>query len=88
MIIEPELISISGGVLLMGSETGADDEKPVHEVFVSPFRIARYPITNREFALSAIGRISDDPNFNHPDQPVTQVSWFDAVAFCEWLSKQ
>lgn len=72
----------------MGSEAGADDEKPVHAVFVSPFQIARYPITNREFAQISEDRISHDPNFNHPDQPVTSANWLDAVAYCEWLSKQ
>jgi formylglycine-generating enzyme required for sulfatase activity len=88
MTIEPELISIEGGVFLMGSEIGADDEKPLHEVYVSPFQIARYPITNREFAQFAADQISHDSNFNHPDQPVTSVSWFDAVAYCDWLSNQ
>lgn len=72
----------------MGSEIGADDEKPVHEIFVSPFQIARYTITNQQFAQFAADRISEDPNFNHPDQPVTHLSWFDAVAFCEWLKQQ
>jgi formylglycine-generating enzyme len=88
MLLEPELISIDGGLFLMGSKSGADDERPVHEVFLSPFQIARYPIMNREFAQSAIGQISQDPNFNHPDQPVTSINWLDAVAYCEWLSKQ
>ena len=27
-----------------------------------------------------------DPDFSRPEQPVTAVSWFDAVAYCEWLS--
>jgi formylglycine-generating enzyme required for sulfatase activity len=88
MLHEPELISIPGGVFLMGSEIGSDDEQPVHEVLVSPFQIARHPITNRQFAQFALDQISDDPNFNFTDQPVTSVSWFDAVAFCEWLSNQ
>lgn len=88
MMIEPEMISISGGVFLMGSESGADDEKPIHEVFVSSFQIARYPITNREFAQFAADQISHDSNFNHRDQPVTSINWFDAIAYCEWLSKQ
>ena len=31
-------------------------------------------------------RFWDDARFNAPDQPVVGVSWFDAVAYCEWLS--
>jgi formylglycine-generating enzyme required for sulfatase activity len=30
----------------------------------------------------------DDARFNHPDQPVTSVSWFDAVAYCAWLAER
>jgi iron(II)-dependent oxidoreductase len=45
---------IPGGTLAMGSPRGAafhfDNEKWSHEVEVAPFRMARTPVTNREFA--------------------------------------
>jgi formylglycine-generating enzyme required for sulfatase activity len=82
-----ELILIPGDTFLMGSEHGADDEKPVHEVFISPFQIAIFPVTNKQFAKFSPNH-KPHSNFDHPDQPVTSVSWFDAVAFCEWLNKK
>ena len=30
----------------------------------------------------------DDPGFNHPNQPVTTVTWFDATAYCKWVGKR
>jgi len=29
-----------------------------------------------------------DSGFNHPHQPVTTVTWFDAVVYCEWAGKR
>jgi formylglycine-generating enzyme required for sulfatase activity len=29
-----------------------------------------------------------DPCFSHPDQPVTSVSWYDASAYCDWLTRR
>ncbi len=51
--IPPETASfayIQGGVFLMGDthEVGNDDEIPVHTVQVSPYSIARYPVTNED----------------------------------------
>ncbi|HSE41877.1 MAG TPA: SUMF1/EgtB/PvdO family nonheme iron enzyme [Acidobacteriota bacterium] len=85
-----ELITIPGSTFHMGSQTGADDERPIYEVFLKPYHIGKFPITNREFNQfrtdhPELKLIPLESNFNDPDQPVTSVSWFDAVAFCEWL---
>jgi formylglycine-generating enzyme required for sulfatase activity len=82
-----KLISIPGGTFLMGSENGADDEKPVHEVFIAPFQIGIFPITNKQFAEFDANH-KPPPHFDHHDQPVTSVSWFEAIDFCEWLREQ
>jgi formylglycine-generating enzyme len=79
----PDLIlgTIPGGWFDMGSDDGADDERPVHRVWVDAFEIAPTQVTNREYAA-----FRDETQFDHPDQPAVGVSWFDAVSYCEWLS--
>ena len=89
---EPELVSIPEGWFWMGSETGQDNERPVHRVWVDAFCLASCQVTNVEYAgfLRAAGIKSpplwEDSDFNHPLQPVVAVSWFDAMKYCEWLS--
>jgi len=76
----------------MGSDAGQDNERPTHRVWVDAFHLAAYQVTNREYehflraTASQSPPLWDDPNFNHPEQPVVAVSWFDAMKYCEWLS--
>ena len=90
--IEPALIEIPASDFRMGSETGQDCERPVHRVWIDAFEMAATQVTNAEYAkfLAATGHRKplhwDDPNFSHPEQPVVAPSWFDAIAYCEWLS--
>jgi formylglycine-generating enzyme len=91
-IIEPPHIKIAAGWFFMGSNSGQDVETPVHRVWVDSFAMAVTQVTVADYArfLDAGGSIPppfwDDANFSHPLQPVVAVSWFDAVAYCEWLS--
>lgn len=76
----------------MGDDAGRPDERPAHRVTVREFRIAIEPVTNEEYAhfLAATShpapKFWNDPAFSKPRQPVVGVSWFDTVAYCEWLS--
>ena len=88
----PVVVSIPAGWFLMGSEAGQDVEKPVHRVWVDGFAIASTQVTVSEYSLflNATGRVPppfwNDSDFNDPRQPVVAVLWFEAVAYCEWLS--
>lgn len=45
-----DLVTLPGGRFLMGSDAFYPEEGPVHEVEVAPFALARYAVTNAEFA--------------------------------------
>jgi formylglycine-generating enzyme required for sulfatase activity len=64
------------------------------EVFLDTFYIDKTPVTNAEYLrfVRDTGyrppRYSDDPRLNQPDQPVTGVSYSDAVQFARWAGKE
>ena len=76
----------------MGSGDGADDERPVHRVWVDAFALGACQVTNAEYALFLQATAHAPPpswgrtGFDHPAQPVVAVSWLDAVSYCDWLS--
>lgn len=85
------MVSIPAGRLAMGCDNGRDDEKPVHCVWIDGFELAARQVTRAEYAcfLAATGRPAppfwNDAHFQDSEQPVVGPSWFDAVAFCDWL---
>ena len=85
--INLEMIAIPGGTFMMGSPEGEGDkdEKPQHEVTVQAFYMGKYPITQAQYQQI----MGNNPSkFKGDERPVEQVSWNDAVEFCQRLSKQ
>ena len=94
-----DLVALPGGEFLMGSTGGDADEQPVTKVGVRPFKIGRIEITNRQFRRFRPEHDSRRESrhgyqfgvtgydVNGDDAPAVRLSWRDALAFCEWLSK-
>jgi iron(II)-dependent oxidoreductase len=88
------MIHVPEGWFRMGSDQRPGPESPRHRVFTDAFRISSTTVTRREYALfldatdHAAPRGWEEPAFGDPNQPVVGVNWFDAVAYCEWLSQR
>src|SRR5262249_35743121 len=91
--IEPAMVRIPAQWFWMGCETGRDDEKPLHRVWVDSFELAAHQVTNAEYRcfLAATNHAPPpcwaDSNFNDPKMPGVAISWHEATAYCDWLNK-
>jgi sulfatase modifying factor 1 len=88
-----EMVELPRGTFWMGSaeedEQAYSGEKPQHLVTVSSFAVGRYPVTSQLYRAI----VQDAPRRAEADKddrllPITRVSWFDAVAFCNTLSER
>jgi len=84
-----EMVYIPVGKFLMGSpekeKDRAKNEGPQHKVTVAPFYMGKFPITQTQWNV-LMGR--NPSRFKNPKRPVENVSWYDALEFCERLSKK
>jgi formylglycine-generating enzyme required for sulfatase activity len=88
----PTLAEFQGGRFRMGqnSLSGADTG-PERDVRVLPFLIGLYEVTYAQydrFARATGRRLPDDFGWGRGDRPAVGVSWPEAVAYTEWLSRQ
>ncbi|MGF1513929.1 MAG: formylglycine-generating enzyme family protein [Elainellaceae cyanobacterium] len=93
-----EMISIAADTFTMGSspdeENREDDEGPQHQVTVPAFEMGKYQVTQAQWrAIASLPKVNQDleadpSRFKGDNRPVEQISWNDAVEFCDRLSQQ
>ncbi|HUW19307.1 MAG TPA: SUMF1/EgtB/PvdO family nonheme iron enzyme [Sedimentisphaerales bacterium] len=89
--LPPEILpEFRGRGLFDNLSEGDFDEKPVHSVKITrPFYIGVYEVTNKQYELfdAEHKELRGKNGFSREDdEAVINVSWYDAQAFCRWLS--
>ncbi|MEK7398781.1 MAG: SUMF1/EgtB/PvdO family nonheme iron enzyme, partial [Candidatus Poribacteria bacterium] len=88
------MVLIPAGEFEMGSNDGANNETPVHTVYLDAFYMDKYEVTNAQYRkfMDATGYKTpeywDDVRFTDPQHPVVGVSWNDANEYCKWAGKR
>lgn len=88
--IAKEMILVDGGFFMMGSNIGDSDARPLHKVTLGNFLLGKYPVTFNEYDdyCKELGlALPDDAGWGRDKHPVINVSWFDAIKFCNWKSR-
>jgi formylglycine-generating enzyme required for sulfatase activity len=91
-----QMLLIPAGTFMMGSpedEPKRSQNEAQHEVTVPPFFLGRYPVTQAQWrAVAALPQVKRaiEPapsHFKGDNRPVEQVSWYEAVEFCDRLQQ-
>jgi len=96
-----ELARIPAGQFAMGSRAGEVDEQPVGKVKVAkPFWMGTMEVSlaqyrkfkpdhrNRVYDMHYKDQVKPGYDMDKPELPAIRMSWEEAMAFCEWLSKK
>ncbi|NWF72973.1 MAG: formylglycine-generating enzyme family protein [Nitrospirae bacterium] len=85
---------VPAGEFTMGSNM-AEDEKPVHQVYLNAFYMDKYEVTVGQYAkYLEVTDMDEPPDWSimdqpqHQKRPVVNVDWEDAVKFCKWAGKR
>lgn len=86
------MIAVPAGPFVRGDESGDPDEKPTARINLAAFAIDRTEVTVEQYsecvAAKACPAIAGSSGKNSAKLPVTQVSWQEAVAYCQWAGKR
>ncbi len=92
--IVPKMILVEKGTFIMGEESSKtwDGSSPFQEVVLNyDFYIGRCEVTFSEYNVFCESTGREKPNSNgrkEGDLPLINVSWWDAIVYCNWLSEK
>jgi formylglycine-generating enzyme required for sulfatase activity len=72
------------GTFMMGDASGEDNETPHQVTLTQPFQMGIHEVTQEQYA-KVMGK--NPSRLKGANNPVENVSWFDAVEFCRKLSE-
>jgi formylglycine-generating enzyme required for sulfatase activity len=78
------MVAIPGGWFAMGSPVGGESDEMPHRICVSPFYMDQYEVTQESF-VKIMGR--NPSRWTEPKNPVEQIRWTDAAAYCNARSR-
>jgi sulfatase modifying factor 1 len=86
------MILIEGGIFEMGDLFGeGTSDETRHTVTVKSFLLAKYELTFQEYDAFCEATKQEKPSdagWGRDMRPAIYVSWFDAVEYCNWRSRQ
>lgn len=84
-----DMVVIPGGLFWMGSPDSeaerSNHESPQHSVTIAPFYMGKFAVTQAQYQAIMGNNPAD---FKGENRPIETVSWEDAIAFCQRLSKK
>jgi sulfatase modifying factor 1 len=87
-----EMVRVEAGSFVMGWADGPRDERPAHEVLLTKsFTVARYTVTFEQYDVYCedVGKpVVDGGGWGRGDRPIFGLNYYDALAYCNWLSER
>lgn len=91
------MLLIPAGEFTMGSDSGDDNEKPIHQVYLNAYYMDKYEVTNGSYreCVSEGGcyppsEINSKTHLNYygksqfSNYPIVYIDWYSANRYCEW----
>lgn len=96
--VQLEMVAIPEGNFVMGSSKNVlgmyEFGSPQHKVTIQSFFLGKYALTQAQWkAVASLPQVNreldlDPSRFKGENRPVEQVSWYDAVEFCDRVSQK